>query len=335
MNQYIKSNLYSLLLFLISLAPLFTFHFPQHQLQSHHETDFFYYVEFESNVPMLQEHIPSQTYQDWMAEIPYKLKGSLKTLRGQLQLFILFCFICCLMQSFLGFLIPKELSNLWNTIRKNFLEKSRLPLSNKSPLLSNTQKSFPFSGLSPLQKIDFLQAGSHFYKNFRFKNFKINNDSEKTLQKTSLKKVLSEIQKSFSKELKDQKISFLIEGKDCCVTCREGAAYYIFYIIFKSILKRTLPQAKITVRLKKDSDFFILTIIDTGLLFSHESLRYLNALTGQKSQDDLVEKDQKNIIQLSHRLGWRISYGIKNNLSVTKIFIKQSQQKKKDFCDSD
>ncbi len=119
------------------------------------------------------------------------------------------------------------------------------------------------------------------------------------------------------------------------MTCREGAAYYIFYIIFKSILKRTLPQAKITVRLKKDSDFFILTIIDTGLLFSHESLRYLNALTGQKSQDDLVEKDQKNIIQLSHRLGWRISYGIKNNLSVTKIFIKQSQQKKKDFCDSD
>ncbi|HQS84955.1 MAG TPA: hypothetical protein PLY23_08705 [Alphaproteobacteria bacterium] len=333
MNQYIKRNLYSLLLFFISLSPLFTFHFPQHQFRSPHETDFFYYVEFESKVPILQEQVPQKIYQDWISEVPYKLKGSLKTLRGQLQLFLLFCFICCLMQSFLGFLIPKKLSNLLNTIRKNFYRKYLLPLSNNSPLLSHPQKSFPFLGLSPLQKNDILKVGGHLYKNFRLKNFKINNDSAKTLQKSSLKKVLSEIQKSFSKELKDQKITFSIQGADCWVTCREGAAYYIFYIIFKAILKRTLPQAKITVRLKKVSDFFILTIIDSGLLFSQESLRYLNSLTGQKSHDDLVEKDQKIVIQLTRCLGWKISYGIKNNLSFTKILIKESQQQKKDFSD--
>ncbi|MBS0186233.1 MAG: HAMP domain-containing histidine kinase [Proteobacteria bacterium] len=327
MNQYIKINLYSLLLFFISLCPLFTFHLPQNQIHNPHETDIFYYVDFEGKTPLLKENVSPIIYQKNLKDLAYKLKAFLETSQGQFQFFILFCFMFCIMQSFLGFLIPKKLSNLWNVFNKNVFELFLSHFINNF----SSQKIFRPQTVSYFSEKDTLIIGKLFSKNILAKTFKKNKTYSDSLEKTSLKKVLFEIQKSYSKELKDQKIAFSIQGSDEIVKCREGVVYYIFYIIFKAILKRTLPHAKITIRLKKVSDLLFLTIIDTGLLFSQDRLKYLSSLTGQKSNDDIVEKDQKNLLNLTQRLGWKISYGIKNNLNVTKILIKKISAEKENM----
>jgi len=322
MSQYIKINLYSLLLFFISLCPFFTFNFPQNQIHNSHETDIFYYVDFEQKTSLAKKTVCPIIDQKSFKDLSYKLNEFLKTSQGKFRFFILFCFMFCIMQSFFGFLIPKKLSHLWNVFYKN---NPRTLLShfinNPSP-----QKIFPVQPFSRLSEKDSLIIGKLFSKNILVKTFKKNKEFSESfsLEKTSLKKVLFEIQKSYSKELKDQKISFSIKGADEMVKCREGVVYYIFYIIFKAILKRTLPRAKITIRLKSASNLLFLTIIDTGLLFSQNHLKYLSSLTGRKSNDDLVEKDLKNLVHLTQRLGWEISYEIKKNLNVTKILIKKA-----------
>ncbi len=327
MNQYIKRNLYSLLLFIVSLSPLFTFHFSQNQLRPSLETDWFYSVEIEKE-SQSQYQVPPTTYPGWIEEIPYKLKAHIKTPRGQLEFFILFCFICCMMQSFLGFMIPRELSNRLkikkDALKKRFFQQFFPHLSKNSSLLFQPHDPFPILNLPPLPERDLLKVGDHLYEVALLRRFKRRKNSSESNPKISLKKVLSEIQKTFSKELKDQNISFSIEGTDHLITGREGPAYYIFYVIFKNILKRTLPNARITIHLTKVKDFFSLTIIDTGLVFSEESLRYLNSLTGRKPTDDFLEKAQKNIRHVTEKLGWKISYGTQNNLSITKILMKET-----------
>lgn len=331
MNISTKKNSIFFLFILLAVFPFFIFKIYPSQNFKDLQNEWIYSHAFEVGYISEFEAKALSSTQNWFQNALHKVSSRINTPRGKIEIFILFCFVCCVLQSLLALVIPLRVFKIWNT-KKNSLKNTFYQIYSKP--------SKPLSFISPPHVVpctppqsfserDIIKVGDTIYEFVLLKKFRnFNKPSFLSTEKLSLKKVFFNIEKSLSKTIKEQNTHFLVQGDDIFLNCREGTAYYILYVILKNLLKKTLPSTTFRITLKKEAASSLI-LIETKSSLPQDNI--INLCPVNRNLDEFLENAQKNIQGIGHLIGWKIFYKCQGKFNEVRIYIKYSCNKEAGF----